>query len=246
MIDFSLNSIKKGPSGPFNAIYLVSIPLHHLQLMRPFASPRRRASTRQSLAAKAEPAASKPASRIKNFHSRMQDYKLLVHFVEKSPGQTSLKLHWWHVPKDSIPELLIPRLYRTVEPLKVVKHSCALRHSTHSKMSYWLSLSLIPPKKPSQNCQQLFRFRSPGHLQSSARSSAVLWHSTVPPPQQHVVSTAHRLGVVPWEIHPRPREHHLHWGRDKKNHGSLNCHLCGGYWMGDGYQVQKGWHLKCF
>ncbi len=53
MIEFSLNS-----KGSMRSI---------LQLMRPFASPRRRASTRQSLAAKAEPAASKPASCIKHF-----------------------------------------------------------------------------------------------------------------------------------------------------------------------------------
>ena len=237
---------KKGPSGPFYAIYLVSIPLHHLQLMRPFASPRRRASTRQSLAAKAEPAASKPASCIKNFHSRMQDYKLSVHFVEKVSGTNISQVSLVTCAK-GFSTRTPHSMYSTVQPIKSSKALVCTTTFNRLKDEL-LTIFITDPskKKPSQNCQQRFQFWSPGHLQSSARSSAVLWHSTVPPPQQHVVSTAHRLGVVPWEIHPRPRERHLHWGRDKKKHGSLNCHLCGGYWMGDGYQVQKGWHLKCF
>lgn len=137
---------KKGPSGPFYAIYLVSIPLHHLQLMRPFASPRRRASTRQSLAAKAEPAASKPASCIKNFHSRMQDYKLSVHFVEKVSGTNISQVSLVTCAK-GFSTRTPHSMYSTVQPLKSSKALVCTTTFNRLKDELLTIFITDPPKK---------------------------------------------------------------------------------------------------
>ena len=177
--------------------------------------------------------------------SKISDYKLLVHFVEKvsvtNISQVSL--------------VTCAKGFNTRTPYSTTVQDCGTFLSskalvcttTFNRLKDELLTIFItdPPKKS--------RLKTANNVSGSGHrvtSNLLQRHPQCFGTQPYRLrsSTLCQLLIVLGSSHGRSirvQGSVTSIGADKKDHGSLNCHLCGGYWMGDGYQVHNGSHLKC-